>query len=197
MDHEGGGWTLVMKVNGNLTTFYYGSAYWTNTDTYNPDYPDFDENEAKLASFSTVPFTSVMIGMKDGGTVRYLSFTHSAPSLYSVISQDTYIGTSLGREAWKGLMANGSLQPHCNLEGFNPLNSCAWNTDPQGGVARVRIGIISNQENDCCSPDSRIGVGGGGSYCGQDWTNSAGNEATCSPDNGDRHTKAFGYVYVR
>jgi hypothetical protein len=85
-------------------------------------------------------------------------------------------------------MQNPSLQPNCNREGFNSI--C-------GGDTRVRIGIVSNQENDCNTCDSRVGFGASGSNCGQNPNNSCGNEAYCSPDNGDRSTKAFGYIFVR
>jgi hypothetical protein len=66
-----------------------------------------------------------------------------------------------------------------------------------GGDTSIRIGIVANQENDCGSCDSRIGVGATGTYCGQDPNNSAGNEARCTPDNGDLSLKGFAYVYVR
>lgn len=36
MTTNGGGWTLVMKVDGTKTTFDYDAAYWTNTATLNP-----------------------------------------------------------------------------------------------------------------------------------------------------------------
>jgi hypothetical protein len=79
------------------------------------------------------------------------------------------------------------LQPHCNRIGFNNYHE----------YAHVRIGIISNQEGDCNSPDSRIGFGGGGTACGQNGGNRVGNEARCSPDRGDRSTRVFGYIFVR
>ena len=48
--------------------------------------------------------------------------------------------------------------------------------------AKSRIGILSNQENVCSSPDSRIGLGTGG-Y--PDDFNTCGNAAAFYPDNGD------------
>jgi len=61
----------------------------------------------------------------------------------------------------------------------------------------ARIGIIANQENDCNSPDSRIGFGTGGGGCGQDSKNTAGNEARCSPDNGEKSIESFGYIFAQ
>lgn len=195
MTSDGGGWTLVMKIDGNSSNFVYHSSYWENSTTYNENYPDFDTTEAKLASFSTVPFSEIRLGMKVGGTTNWIKVPKTANSLLEVM-QGGYQATSLGRATWKSLIDGSSLQYNCNLEGFNTYHSCFWDSGP-GGVARARIGIIANQEGDCCSPDSRIALGGSGSYCGQDANNSCGNEATCSPDNGDKHTKGFGYIFVR
>ncbi|XP_020613992.1 uncharacterized protein LOC110052220, partial [Orbicella faveolata] len=51
-----------------------------------------------------------------------------------------------------------------------------------------------NNENDCNSCDSRIGFGTGG-Y--PDDTNTSGNVARHSSDNGDKHLKAIGYILVQ
>ena len=40
---------------------------------------------------------------------------------------------------------------------------------------------------------SRIGFGTGGQY---DDSNTCGNEASQTPDNGDKHIKAIGYILV-
>ena len=60
--------------------------------------------------------------------------------------------------------------------------------------SKARIGIISNQENECNSCDSRIGFGTGGLH---DDSNSCGNDATAWPDNGDKHIKTMGYILVK
>ena len=59
---------------------------------------------------------------------------------------------------------------------------------------KARIGIIANQQNDCYSCDSRIGFGTAGLY---DDSNTCGNEAMLSSDNGDKHIKAMGYILVQ
>jgi len=52
----------------------------------------------------------------------------------------------------KALMPGGSMQPYCNREGVN--SSC--------GSRTVRLGMLTNQENDCDSCDSYLGVGHSG-----------------------------------
>ena len=108
--------------------------------------------------------------------------------MYSLIADGQYRSTSLGRDTWKSLIgSDASLQKNCNKEGFNAVGD---NSDQ----SKARIGIISNQQDDCSSCDSRIGFGTGGKH---DNSNSCGNEATRSPDNGDKHIKAMGYILVQ
>ena len=60
--------------------------------------------------------------------------------------------------------------------------------------SKARIGIVSNNEKDISSCDSRIGFGVGGKY---DKSNACGNEAFYSSDNGNKHVKAMGYILVQ
>ena len=59
---------------------------------------------------------------------------------------------------------------------------------------RARIGILSNEQNDCNSCDSRIGFGTGGK---PDYSNSCGNVAAHQADNGDKNIKTMGYILVQ
>jgi len=89
---------------------------------------------------------------------------------------------------WKMLIGSqASLQLNCNKEGFNAVDDAI-------SYSKARIGIISNNGNDCRLCDSRIGFGTGGNY---DDSNTCGNEATHHPDNGDKHIKAMGYILVQ
>ena len=193
MTTNGGGWTLVLKADGRRTTFTYNAAYWRNTTLLNPTSTAMNTTEAKFASYHTLSFKAVMLTLRTpspSGTARSVVISKTATSMYDLLRTNAYsrFDRNLGRNAWKGLIGpTGSLQRNCNREGFNNYH----------GYAHVRIGIISNQENDCNSPDSRIGVGGGGTACGQNGGNSVGNTAICTPDNGNRDTRSFGYVFVR
>lgn len=126
--------------------------------------------------------------MKIGEETKFLVLNKAASSLHALISDGKYRPTSLGRDAWKTLIGSqASLQLNCNREGFNAVSD---NID----FSKARIGYVANQENECISGDSRIGFGTGGH---QDRSNSCGNEATHSPDNGDKHIKAMGYILVQ
>lgn len=122
------------------------------------------------------------------GQLNFLLVQTTASSLYSVIADGQHRGTFLGRDKWKTLIGPAaSLQLNCNMEGFNNIGG-------DSGRSKARIGIIANEQNNCGTPDSRIGFGTGGL---EDDTNTCGNEATWSPDNGKTHIKAMGYILVQ
>lgn len=172
------------------TTFSYNSAKWTDKHPYNEAAASggLDSQETKLETYHNLAFTKLCLGLKTSGITHWLPLSYKASSLYSVIHDNVYRPTHLGRNAWKTLIRGSSLQRNCNREGFNTR---------QGDASMARIGIISNQENDCHSPDSRIGFGTGGHWCHQNKLNSAGNEARCHPDNGDKSIKSFGYIFAQ
>lgn len=179
MGADGGGWTLVLKIDGNQSNFFFDNPLWTNNAPFNPDKPALDMTEAKLASFWSVPFTEVRVGMNDG-KLRWLVVSLTSTSLLDAIKNGG--STSAGRDAWEGLLASGSLQTNCNWEGLNRQD-------------HVRLGIVGDESIGCGtfpSPDSFIGFG-----AASNWGSPCGNTAHYSPDNGDRDTKVFGYVMVR
>ena len=131
--------------------------------------------------------------MKIGHQKKFVVLSKQASSLHSLISDGLYRPTSLGRNTWKSLIGSGSLQPNCNREGFNTK----WSYTHSGlAIRAARIGILGNEQNDCITCDSRIGFGTGG-Y--PDDTNTCGNEALAvnGADNGDKHIKAMGYIFVQ
>ena len=126
--------------------------------------------------------------MKIAQQINFIVINKQARSLHSLIADGQYRNNSLGRHTWKALIGpQASLQANCNREGFNVVCD-------RSAASKARIGITSNNENDCTSCDSRIGFGTGG-Y--PDDFNTCGNEATYSPDNGYKHIKAMGYILVQ
>ena len=122
--------------------------------------------------------------MKYEENLKAFSFSYSASSLYSLIADGEYRQTNLGRNKWKWLISGSSLQYNCNKEGFNVYNE----------QSRVRLGLIANNENDCDSPNSFIGLGAQHTK----EKNAAGNVAKkYSPDNGEKNLKVMGYILVR
>ncbi|XP_062500511.1 uncharacterized protein LOC134177751 [Corticium candelabrum] len=186
------GWTLIMKIDGNKQTFDYHSDLWLNKKTFQPNNLDLDDKETKLASYWTLPFTELRLGMKVDGTTRWITFSYTASSLYSLIADGQYRSTSIGESKWRSLLPTSSLQNHCNKEGFNIISDHSY-YGPR--TSRVRLGFVANEQNECESPDSFVGFGT--SYTHGSAEISAGNYACCTPDNGFANTKAIGYVMAR
>ena len=139
--------------------------------------------------------------MKVGNNLKLLSISYTASSLYDLIADGKYRATSLGRQKWKSLIGDSALQRNCNKEGFNIEKTA--NREFIDILARIRIGIIGNQEDNCFSPDSYLGFGGPSAnkrnYCGiHNVINTCGNSATCGgSDNGPKEINAMGYIFVR
>ena len=148
----------------------------------------FDTQETKLPTFWNTSFSKICLGLKIDQQINFIVINKQANSLYSLITDGQYHATSLGRDTWKKLIGSrASLQLNCNKEGFNAVGSSSLNST-------ARIGIIGNEQNECDSCDSRIGFGTGGFA---DDSNTCGNEASYSPDIGNKHLKAMGYILVK
>ncbi len=193
-DLDGGGWTLVLKGDGTKSTFSYGSSRWTNQSTFGS--PTWDLNEGKSASYHTVPFSELAVVFRTGNNnYKSLILPKKANSLYNLM-RGNYSGTNVGVAKWKALVSSASLQSYCRREGFNVAGD--------SGYARVRIGIIGNDRNNCDYGESFIGFGGA-SRCISGTDSTIGNTAphsvnTCGAgagDNGGKNTKVFGYILVR
>ena len=146
-----------------------------------------------MPSYWSNNFTQICLGMRVGDVTEWLTIDRQARSLHSLIADNNYKPTSLGRDKWKSLIDESSLQLKCNKEGFNV--KCPTARDHS---AFARIGIISNNEENCNSCDSRIGIGSGGTSGGMDGTNSCGNVAIAfKSDNGEKHIKANCYILIK
>ena len=122
------------------------------------------------------------------GNTKWIMINYEARSLHSLIADSQYRSTTAGRNTWKSLIADSSLQPNCNKEGF----SIAHNQ------FKIRIGYYTNNQNSCSLADSGIGFGISYSACYITSDITCGNIAQCSQvDNGHKLTAAFGYILVQ
>ncbi|XP_068731625.1 uncharacterized protein [Montipora capricornis] len=188
-----GGWTPVMKIDGNKQTFLYDSSFWSNKKSYNlpGGQTGFDIQETKLPTYWNTSFNKICLGMNISAPQHpnFVVINRSADSLYSLIADGQYRNVKLGLAEWKKLIGpQASLQTAaCLIEGFNVRCSYTrW--------SKARIGVVRNDANECDYCDSRLGFGTGGQY---DTTSSCGNEAQYGGDNGDKSIKAMGYILVQ
>jgi hypothetical protein len=193
---EGGGWTLAMKLDGTRDTFLYGSALWTSTNTYNENSPNLDRTEAKLAVFNALSFSEIRVGMMYNDELRWIRIDYAANSLLSIFQTDSLTSITVPKSDWLSLLSNSLLQANCNRTGFNVRSGPLAND-----VVGVRLGIIANNEADCGSPDSFIGLGYTGFMPGCETTifltTKTGNGSTCTTPADTRNTAAYGYLMVR
>lgn len=142
----------------------------------------FDFEETKLPTYWTISFTKICLGMKIEQQNRFIVINQTANSLYSIIADDQYRASTLGRDAWKTLAgADASLEPYCDKEGFNV--DCSM---------KARIGIMGNDGYICTQCGSYVAFGTSlaeAPYCG--------NRATQRSDNGYRRTEAMGYILIQ
>ena len=186
-------WKKIQKLIVPLfqTTFHYDAHYWKNYDEFNllGGETGVDEQESKLPTFWNTSFSKICLGMKINQQLKFTVIYKLADSLHSLIADGQYRKTFLGRDGWKKLIgSNASLQHNCNEEGFNSFSD-------RSDRSKVRIGIISNDQNDCKSCNSLIGFGTGSHPRG---AKSCGNEAYhVGLDDGQKSIKAMGYILVQ
>ena len=171
------------------STFHYISSYWRDKNEFNLPGGEtgFDFQQTKLPTYWNTPFSKICLGMKINQQINFTVINRQANSLYSLIADGRYRNTTLSRDTWKTLIgSDASLQLNCNLQGFNAACNLL--------ASRARIGFVGNDDPDCGDCDSRIGFGTGGT---PDGSNTCGNVAQSSADNGDINIKAMGYILVQ
>eukprot|EP00795_Rhopilema_esculentum_P017718 gene17718-9381_t len=133
----------------SMTTFNYDANYWTTYNKYNHAYTVAEGlllgEEAKYEAYNKLAFTKVCLVFRIAGRYTFLQIDKTASSMLDVMNSG-YQATTVGRTKWLSLVENNQMQTQCNKEGFSVDNL-------------VRIGIIANNEDDCFTPDSYIGIG--------------------------------------
>ena len=160
MRTAGGGWTLLLKAVGDAT-FAYAMPAWTDDSVVNADDLTTQPGNAKYPSFLTLPITALR-GDLDGFPFTQDVALQTAQQLFA--GRDL---TVMGFPTFNTGAPNWSAQPNCHTFGINiPYPS------------RARFGWSANQENDCLTNDTAIGLGingrGAGYLCGSTLC-SAGN----------------------
>jgi len=208
MTTDGGGWTLALRAR-SAEAVGYDDLFWTDARelfSASPS-PRYGASQ-KYQPFHAVVFSEVLIGMvEEAGLVdpndpnappdpNTPAFAHrqldiSGASLLATFVQDDFISTrytTSDRDAWIALLPGTTLQNNCNAEGLS------WQ-HVQGG-RRLRIGISSNNENDCESNDSSIGIGAAGSQAD---VLKVGVDTRYNPSSGSNESSipAFAVVYLR
>ncbi len=151
MTTAGGGWTLAMKGSQLSARFDYASTHWTTASTYAETQTDLDPEDAKFASFNEVPNTNIRIDTDNQFGKGTITVTNPVPNttLLARFNGPNYEPVVEGRTAWMASQAGTVLQQRCSRGGFN-LDDL---------YVKVRLGFESNQEDDCGTSDSMVGIG--------------------------------------
>lgn len=198
MTTSGGGWTLVMKIDGAAQTFNYDSSYWSDTATFNPGSTNLTDTQMKSQAYAEVPLTQILVGLREGVDLRTAIFSSAAPNARTLVTS----GVSFGdRATWMSLSANAALQPNCDQSGASKNTGSSYSY--YSGYGRVRVGHIAD-DSGCGGHDSYIGLGGQApNQCAGGVGVSAGNRACFGAVNAmgmgvpDRNAPAWGYLWVR
>jgi hypothetical protein len=137
-----GAWALVLKATG-ANTFWYGSGYWTNDTMLAQDDLTVDPGDSKYAAFMHVKVTTMRACLDGHCYSKSFNGTKAAREIFSggadVVGGHPGFGSS---NKW-------STQPNCKHFGINtPYN-----------YQQARFGYTANQEGDCSSNDTGIGLG--------------------------------------
>jgi hypothetical protein len=150
---------VAMIVNGGNTGLHYDSAYWTNSATGNLG------NGNSKTSFFFEKAKKAIFTFKTGSQTRSISVDMGGKSLQQKFKAGTSY-TSISKSTWTGLGGSYKFayQNHCNRQGFDVTAKHGY---------KARFGMIFNEQNNCNSPDTMIGVGiqskakmSAGGYCG-------------------------------
>jgi hypothetical protein len=153
MTRDGGGWTLLLK-SGVDPVLGYDAPAWTDDGLLNANDLTTQAGNAKYASFLSLPVTTLrgeLDGFRYTQTFAGLTAREIFAGPAAIVNQHPTFNTGA---------LNWSTQPNCHTFGVNiPY------------ATRARFGWSANQENDCLTNDTAIGLGlntqrGAGYRCG-------------------------------
>ena len=219
MTSAGGGWTLVLKANGDTETFLYHQPLWEDLATLRPDSADLSTTEAKLASYFLVPFTDLRVVFRPlatGGTDREAVMSAWGDGVRTVrdwmfvptvAGRTRGSGSNADRKArWAALLPSSGafsamIPGQCLVEGFNFRTGFA-----PSYADGIRIGMLTTDQsppgtgtslNICATSVGRIGIGGEYAPCVIGATNAVGNVACAALPVNARDVRTFAWVFVR
>ena len=145
----GQGWTLAMKTAAGSGTLSYGSGYWSTTALFNSDPAQVGSvSEGKYQPYNELPVNALLLVNLDNG--RSVSMTTTSAVSLLTLMNSGYSSISAGRNEWLHLFPWYNAQPYCNVAGIN--TNYQW-------PGPIRLGMNFNEQNDCGSCDTWVGIG--------------------------------------
>ncbi len=151
MTTDGGGWTLVMRINAD-SVLGYSATYWTNgallNESPSASLTPTDAFNAKFQSYLTT-VGSIVRGCLTGTPNKCVQVWAGNRTAQQIFSENSR-SASLDRATWTNIFGTNAAEPNCNVNGINMFPAA---------YAGVRFGLIGNNEADCATPDFAIGLG--------------------------------------
>ena len=101
---------LLSEVFGQSTgycylqnSFRFASTNWTDKTTFNVEGGNtgFDFKEARLATYWSSSFNQACLGTTSENQNTFIFIYKTADSMFSLIADNVFRATSLGRDTWK------------------------------------------------------------------------------------------------
>merc|ERR1711939_675235 len=146
---------LAMKIGASDHQFWYSDAKWSNSDLFD------NGSSQKTDAFN---MASNCITIKDTTSGNEIRWEHGLDASLKDLVTGHHIDSGIALDTWHNWIAGSAGQNHCNRQGFQARDDSSWRP--------VRFGLIMNQENDCHTPDTTIGIGLNTGCC-------AGSECGC------------------
>jgi hypothetical protein len=179
MESDGGGWTLLMKVSGEPTGKFGYFGNWETNFPVNPEFPDFDNVEAKLQSCLDMPLQALRVGMTVAGTTRWAVIPFVSTGLCGFFKSNMHVAAMSDEKVWAKLLPNPDTYSGCIVEGVNVP-----------GVVRLGVAMRATANTNCTPSEAAIGFG-----FNPNWE--VGGNAGNADHTKMKLTKAFGYIMAR
>merc|ERR1712216_487432 len=154
---------LAMKIGASDHQFWYADAKWSNSDLFD------NGSSQKTDAFNE---KSNCITIKDTTTGNTIHWEHGLDASLHDLFNGHHIDSGIALETWHNWIPGSAGQNHCNRQGFQARDDSSWRP--------VRFGLIMNQENDCGTPDTTIGIGLNTGCCAGSECGCCNNFGSCS-----------------
>ena len=144
MTRDDGGWTLLLKAQGD-EILQYNASVWVNANLLNFTDLTTEPGNAKYQTFLSLPVTTLRGELDGFRYTKTFANTHMTAREIFAGKEDIvqpYPIFNYGVPNW-------STQPNCQTFGVNTPY----------GFAKARFGWSANENNDCESNDTAIGLG--------------------------------------
>lgn len=183
MTNDWWGWSLLLKADGNKSTFKYSSNMWEDNSVLNEYSTDLTWIEYKSRLFSDMKFNEIRLVIDTLWTVNSQMLTFPSNSLKETFNkwfQEFWIT----KAQWLSLIPWSTMQANCNK----------WWINVDVWPRKARIWFSSNEQNDCNSNDSTIWIG-----LTPQWSYNASvwNNCNYSCPGWNTLIKSLWYIYVR